>query len=121
MLQVPEPRRYSQPYSSLATTRHSLSCTRLELGVGAVGVPPDELLAVMADLGHLLHDLLVYLYPEAVPGRTLPVPGVEVEHLWVLDVAEELVAEEGDALLLDQDVWCREVDLERRRERHRAK
>ena len=83
-------------------------------------MPPDVLLPVMADLGHLLDDLLVDLDPEAVPGRALPVSVVEVEDLRVLDVAQELVAEEGDPLLLDQDVWCREVDLERCCQRHRA-
>ena len=75
-------------------------------------MPPDRLLAVVADLGHLLDDRFVDVDSEARSGGAIPVAVMEVEDFRVLDVAEEVVAEERDALLLDQDVRRREVDLQ---------
>ena len=42
----------------------------LELGVRAVGVPPDRLLAIVPDLGHPLHLCFVDVVPRPRSGRS---------------------------------------------------
>ena len=82
-----------------------------ELGIGAIGVTPDRVLAVMAELRLPLDRTFVDLDAEAGACWALEVPVYESEDGAVNDIVEELVAEVRERLLLDQDVRRCEVDL----------
>src|SRR6266516_572033 len=118
---APIPPLVPEPVTSAFCPRRSaiIVAALSELRVGAVGVPPDRILAVVSDPRRPLDRPLVDLDPESGSGRSSEIALDDVEDGAIDEVVEEVVAEVGDGLLLDQDVRRREVDLQRRGQRNR--
>src|SRR6478672_392678 len=115
----PLPSLRTPPIRQVVSSITGAGSTGLELGIGTVEVAPDRVRAVVADLARRLDGLLVDLDSKPRPRRTTERAVDDLERGAVDQVVQERGAEEGDGLLLDEDVRYREVDLKRGGERDR--